>query len=88
MSPFSDCLVCPFVRWLGVHPSDIKSLANNSQALTPRDIKKIDNLLARSYVKGDLSLKNQVSFLKYLPEKLDLYLIFLSFSLKFFAEKM
>lgn len=62
MSSFSEHLACPFVLWLGIHPTDILSLKIDSKKMSRQDFKKIDSLLKRSYIQDNIDLKNQVSF--------------------------
>lgn len=61
MSSYASELACPSVRWLGIHPSDIKPLLLQYQTLSTRDERKIELLLERSYLQKNENLKSQVS---------------------------
>lgn len=61
MSSLSAHLACPAVRWLGIHPSDIKRLSIDSQPMSPADVHKANHLLARPYAKGNVLLQKEVA---------------------------
>ncbi|KAK6632089.1 hypothetical protein RUM44_007119 [Polyplax serrata] len=63
MSSQASHLACPAVRWLGVHPSDIKPLLLEAKALSVRDITRINSILKRNYVKENEQLRKEMEIL-------------------------
>ncbi|XP_034654942.1 meiotic recombination protein W68 [Drosophila subobscura] len=50
MSFTSGELATPTLRWIGLHPSEIPTLSSGAVALSSRDNKKIDDILARDHI--------------------------------------
>ncbi|XP_014213397.1 meiotic recombination protein SPO11-1 [Copidosoma floridanum] len=47
---YREQLLCPHMRWLGVHQNDLSRLDITKIKLTPRDQKKIKDMKTRSYI--------------------------------------
>lgn len=64
MSLHSAELACPAIRWLGVHPTDIKRLDIEKQRLNSEDVVRLKNMLPRPYIEQNLRLHEEVCFVK------------------------
>lgn len=51
---YADNLICPQLKWLGIHPSDIGLMMAEREPLDLSDYNKIESLLKRSYVDEDI----------------------------------
>lgn len=52
---YRNKLLCPKMRWLGVHYKDLLTLGINRVKLTTSDLKKIEDLRKRVYINADFS---------------------------------
>lgn len=50
MSHCTDDLAIPSIRWIGVYPSEIKTLRLQHLPLTKEDILRIDSIMKRPYI--------------------------------------
>ncbi|XP_078051345.1 meiotic W68 [Augochlora pura] len=50
LSNQEECLACPNVRWLGVHPSELVGLGVNTVPLTEYDLSKLNAIEGRPYM--------------------------------------
>lgn len=60
-------LTCPHLKWLGIHPSDLKHLRIPTEPLVLNDCRKIEFLLRREYV--DTGVRQELNILKYCCRK-------------------
>ncbi|XP_037893970.1 meiotic recombination protein W68, partial [Glossina fuscipes] len=60
-------LTCPHLKWLGIHPSDLKHLRIPTEPLVLNDCRKIEFLLRREYV--DNGVRQELNILKYFCRK-------------------
>lgn len=61
-SLFSDRLACPSVRWLGIHPSDIRLLGIQHKNLAEMDTRRLSHLISRPYVRENERIRKEVFF--------------------------
>ena len=52
---YREQLLSPKMRWLGVHQNDLIRLGIPTIRLSPKELKKIEDLQNRSYVNADFS---------------------------------
>lgn len=57
----NEMLSVPSIKWLGVHPTDIRSLNLSSISLNNLDQARLKALLKRSYINSNGELLQQVS---------------------------
>lgn len=53
-SHYTNELICPQLKWLGIHPSDIGLMMAEREPLALSDYNKIESLLKRSYVDEEI----------------------------------
>lgn len=63
MSHYSECLVTPDIKWLGVHPSDIQTYNIASLPLQQADLLKLQSLRDKMSVTANKKLLKQVRIL-------------------------
>jgi len=51
----NESLVCPNVRWLGIHPSELIYLKAKTIPLTKADLTKLKSIEARTYINETIS---------------------------------
>ncbi|XP_053963056.1 meiotic recombination protein W68-like isoform X1 [Anastrepha ludens] len=60
-------LICPHIRWLGIHPTELKMFNFSSMALTESDNRKLQNMLGYNHLK--FSLRSELQTLQTLQRK-------------------
>ncbi|KAI4504858.1 hypothetical protein M0802_000408 [Mischocyttarus mexicanus] len=50
LSKKTDSLICPAIRWLGIHPSELGVLGVKTSPLSKRDLSKLTSIKSRSYM--------------------------------------
>ncbi|PRQ35746.1 putative DNA topoisomerase (ATP-hydrolyzing) [Rosa chinensis] len=65
-------LTCPYMMWLGVWPSDLHALKIPCQDLTRYEIKKVDLLLEKDFVKEYPTLLEELQLMKKKKKKANL----------------
>ncbi|RWR99797.1 meiotic recombination protein SPO11-like isoform X4, partial [Dinothrombium tinctorium] len=69
-------LVNPQIRWLGVHPTDLNGhIISKTTIMSDADIKKIQDLLNRPYIKSNPIWREQVQHLLNLKAKAEIQIL-------------
>lgn len=63
MSHQSDYLAVPSIRWLGVQPSDVETLAVPMLPITVDDLSKLRTLRSRYYIQNNPELLKQIDIM-------------------------
>ncbi|XP_055914986.1 meiotic recombination protein W68 [Eupeodes corollae] len=66
----ADQLACPQIRWIGIQPSEIETLAIPTMAQTRKDKIKINELLQRTYISAEI--RNELEMLQRLERKAEI----------------